>query len=435
MSRFLRRLVAAVTICVYSVQAIAASCVKVSDVCVEGPSTKIIGGFPVTRACWKYDAVFKCLTGEPTNECSYLLDQGCSQVGQTCVESDGANGCMLYDKTFQCTQVAASQKQVTDCGTQKFCSDGKCFDTGHPNDGDLGRVVATMEAAREAGTYFNPSSQSLFTGTPGQCADGYFGIKRCCKTSGGAQSNSSVFGPMLVSAAAKNGFDYLVTKASPYVYDAMFSSDVPFLMDKAVNAWSANGWSPQFNPSFSYMGFTVSTSATAPASMIGSNMAVGEGAIASAGQTNFYVYFNPTMFAFAVAVMVIQQLAACTEEEGMLGMRRGANLCSYVGSYCSVKVPILGCLETTQSYCCFNSRLARIVNEQGRAQIGKGWGAAESPQCSGFTQEEFATLDFSKIDLSEFIAEIIPRMPDTSAISAKNDAILQNKVKGYYSGK
>ena len=42
-------------------------------------------------------------------------------------------------------------------------------------------------------------------------------------------------------------------------------------------------------------------------------------------------------------------------------MKNDNRLCHSVGSYCSRKVPILGtCLETTQSYCCFNSRLAGV---------------------------------------------------------------------------
>nr|HEC1719610.1 mating pair stabilization protein [Campylobacter jejuni] len=36
-----------------------------------------------------------------------------------------------------------------------------------------------------------------------------------------------------------------------------------------------------------------------------------------------------------------------------------------------------------------------------------GWGSPKSPDYRGFTPEEFQKLDFSKIDLSEFIADII----------------------------
>ena len=55
-------------------------------------------------------------------------------------------------------------------------------------------------------------------------------------------------------------------------------------------------------------------------------------------------------------------------------------LCHGVGSYCSARLPIIRtCIETTETCCCFNSRLSRIINEQGRAQLGRGWGGARAP--------------------------------------------------------
>ncbi len=86
-------------------------------------------------------------------------------------------------------------------------------------------------------------------------------------------------------------------------------------------------------------------------------------------------------------------------------LKKGQNLCHYVGTYCS-KGEKFGCIERSESYCCFNSRLARIIQEEGRKQTGKSWGSAKNPDCSGFTLEEFETLDFEAMDLSEFEAEI-----------------------------
>jgi conjugal transfer mating pair stabilization protein TraN len=84
-----------------------------------------------------------------------------------------------------------------------------------------------------------------------------------------------------------------------------------------------------------------------------------------------------------------------------------------------IAIPIIKtCIEQTQSYCCFNSRLAKIINEQGRGQVGKTWGSGENPDCSGFTTAEFEQLDFSRIDMSEFIQEVASsvRMPDVSLL-------------------
>jgi conjugal transfer mating pair stabilization protein TraN len=99
-------------------------------------------------------------------------------------------------------------------------------------------------------------------------------------------------------------------------------------------------------------------------------------------------------------------------------MRRGQNLCVHVGTYCSSR--ILGaCITRKQSYCCFNSRLARIVNEQGRAQLGRDYGDAKSPDCSGITVDALQRLDFSRMDLSEFYAEIVAKVPDVPGLTSR----------------
>ena len=78
-------------------------------------------------------------------------------------------------------------------------------------------------------------------------------------------------------------------------------------------------------------------------------------------------------------------------------------------------------METTESYCCYNSKLAKIINEQGKPQIGKGWGDPESPSCGGFTVDEFQRVDFSRLDLSEFTADIM-----ASAVLPNADGLKQS---------
>ena len=99
-------------------------------------------------------------------------------------------------------------------------------------------------------------------------------------------------------------------------------------------------------------------------------------------------------------------------------------------SYCSMRLPIIrACIETTESYCCFNSRLARLMNEQGRAQLAKGWGGdTETPDCSGFTLTQLQSLDFSRMDLAEFYAEIAPTLPDVGTLRTR----AQQKIDTYF---
>ena len=65
------------------------------------------------------------------------------------------------------------------------------------------------------------------------------------------------------------------------------------------------------------------------------------------------------------------------------------------------------CTKRTRTFCCFNSRPSRIINEQGRAQLGTPWGSAQSPRCDGFTIDELQRLNFAAMDLTEFYADIV----------------------------
>ncbi|HBN23073.1 MAG TPA: hypothetical protein DD412_07535 [Holosporales bacterium] len=97
----------------------------------------------------------------------------------------------------------------------------------------------------------------------------------------------------------------------------------------------------------------------------------------------------------------------CSEDEKNLKKERDANKCVRVGTYCSQKEAVTKiCLTKKTSFCCFGSKLAKIVHEQGRAQLGIRWGDAKSPDCRPFSVTELQRIDFSKIDLSELYSEI-----------------------------
>lgn len=106
-------------------------------------------------------------------------------------------------------------------------------------------------------------------------------------------------------------------------------------------------------------------------------------------------------------------LMDCRNSERELARLKDEDLCHEIGSYCSKRISFIGgsaCIETKKSYCCFNSKLAKIIHEQGRPQLksfaSQTFGRASRPNCRGFTPEEFQNLDFSKIDLSEWYEEM-----------------------------
>ncbi|OJW55208.1 MAG: hypothetical protein BGO67_00435 [Alphaproteobacteria bacterium 41-28] len=99
-------------------------------------------------------------------------------------------------------------------------------------------------------------------------------------------------------------------------------------------------------------------------------------------------------------------LAHCEAEEKDLAKRQRNRLCVKVGTYCAEKLAGV-CIRKKTSYCCFPTKLARILHEQGRPQLRIGWGESKHPECRGFTIDELSRLDFDHLDLSELFAEII----------------------------
>ncbi|MFZ5759833.1 MAG: conjugal transfer protein TraN [Thermodesulfobacteriota bacterium] len=107
----------------------------------------------------------------------------------------------------------------------------------------------------------------------------------------------------------------------------------------------------------------------------------------------------------------------------------------YIGTYCKKDVLFIGCVQEAETYCLFNSKLGRIIHEQGRMQLQKfnpngNWGSARSPNCEGFTPEEFQMLDFSKMDFSEVFGDIVPlpaALMENDVQGAIND--FQNKMR------
>ncbi|WP_230354349.1 type-F conjugative transfer system mating-pair stabilization protein TraN [Lelliottia sp. WAP21] len=124
-------------------------------------------------------------------------------------------------------------------------------------------------------------------------------------------------------------------------------------------------------------------------------------------------------------------LSSCSSDEKALGKAKEKKLTVYVGEYCSKKV--LGvCLEKKRGYCQFDSKLARIVQEQGRrGQLGVGFGSGSSPDCRGITVDELQRLDFGVMNFSDFYSDLDAgsAIPEDQALLKKAQDIIAEKMK------
>jgi conjugal transfer mating pair stabilization protein TraN len=369
-------------------------CVKDAEVCIEGPETRSISGYPVYRDCWRTQSQYRCVSARTNDDCQSLQDRGCSQVGSDCLEATSEGVCMVYEQSWQCKTASGTSSTVTSCGDRRFCLEGRCFDTSHAPDPDFARAVTGLEVQRQTGQYVDPSSLEIFKGYDNRCRKKLFGLVNCCK--GGGTSGSLFSAWALISGA---GGQALGAVGSSYTYDALFAADAPDLLISGFESlFGAGGGS------------------SALAGVIAGELTV----------ESFITTLVPGPWTLAMLAIQLSGLLSCEEAEQILAMKKDNKLCHSVGSYCSIKVPLIGtCLQTTQTYCCFNSRLARIINEQGRPQVGRSWGAAKSPSCSGFTVAQLQALDFSRMDLTEFYAEIAPRLPNASQQSQWGQQVQQ----------
>ena len=122
----------------------------------------------------------------------------------------------------------------------------------------------------------------------------------------------------------------------------------------------------------------------------------------------------------------------CSNDEKLLDVQDRMGMCHKLGDYCSDKV--LGiCTSKSTAYCCFESKLSRILQEQGRPQINKPWGSAKKETCKGFTLDEFSRLDLSVMDFTEVYAEFVDaaKLPDEIETSRQ----IQERIKAYYDAK
>lgn len=356
-------------------------CERDSSNCVQPAQTRVIDNHPVFRQCWAYTNAFSCQTLQGNSDCSQPRDGSCVATGPAqCVDYDAFISppyCTAWQTSFNC-QVKDTTRQdtYTDCAGQVYQdNNGVTWDTSHPADTDLAQVTAYMEAGREAGMYMDKNTLKLFTGYDSRCKKKLFGLVNCCNKAAGL--NGAMFSNVSIAMSVLGQ----VGKAavSTYTYDALFASAAPnSVVFGFYDLWGTGLNSPLLG-------------------LLAGDVTV-EGFLAS---------LVPGPWTIAWMVLQYSGLISCDDSSKETALKRSNNLCADIGEYCSSKLPIIHtCIERTHTYCCYNSILAKLVNTQGKQQLGLGMGSAESPNCGGFSPTDFQRLDLSRMDLKEFTDQV-----------------------------
>ena len=123
-------------------------------------------------------------------------------------------------------------------------------------------------------------------------------------------------------------------------------------------------------------------------------------------------------------------LGNCSASERELAEERHAGNTHYLGRYCSKRTFFGVCIRRSRAWCVFGSKLGRILQQQGRAQLGIGWSS-----CRGLTVAEVEGIDFARLDLSEFTQDLMDgsREPSVSLPDAGDTGdAMRMRIRDFY---
>ena len=124
-------------------------------------------------------------------------------------------------------------------------------------------------------------------------------------------------------------------------------------------------------------------------------------------------------------------MANCPASEIELAKERKAGNTHYLGKYCSKRTLFGICIRHSRAWCVFGSKLGRILQQQGRSQLGIGWGS-----CRGLAVAEIESIDFARLDLSEFTENLMDgsMAPSVSLPDAGDTGpVMRTRIRDFYS--
>lgn len=397
--------------------------------------------------CWSDpDGVEHCPDnpGDLDNCAALEADPNCRRVSRQCAEAaTGRSGvCYVDQLVYDCgaTQeiTGIERTDALDCGGEIRCLGEDCVAIEPESSDDFDQAVAALHAAELVALDADCTSEgcAVFKGEALECKRAVGGIVNCCERPDGVSLGlylqlmfsvaklDSVTMSLVKAGVSNPAFGAWETLRSPLV-DTW--SAVKDAFTSAVNNITGNttavtteaakqGLITRFKQALLQQTaqWTAQTFGPQAANALFIDAGGGGVAVAADGTVVANVALNPTItvviqwvmwayLIYSIVMILIRLIWECTEDEFTLGVQRALKACHRVGSYCRKSV-FGACIESRDSYCCFNSPLSRILNEQLRGPAGLGgYGRAKNPNCAGIPVAALAEVDWSRVDLSEWL--------------------------------
>lgn len=427
--------------------------------CVKGRATYQTKPYGQGEFCWTdMDGHEQCKTVDSSNDlkpgsdsCAAMKQKEgageCRYDGRFPVEDgEGSTGYQyVWEHRYTCTK---EEHTVTTTElTPKYVCEGivrclgtECMDPNRQSSSDFGKAAAMLQALQQIGqdvtcdvsTGGDMSLCRVFSGEASTCKMALGGYVDCCESPGGVSLSDYIL--MLKSTSRID--NYLMNSSSMEAVKGSYSAlrnpvvDSVNYVKKAFTEQLDNlSGSVPSGVGGAFDGATAAMNGFKQAIMSGANDFIAEQFGAEIASMFFEVGAEGVVglagpFAAALSVvgliytiysvgkLLVNIVWQCSEDELALGIDVELYKTRFIGSYCAKKT-VIGCVERRKSYCTFSSPLTRIINEQARPQLERGWGSPKAPDCSGITLAELERLDWNQIDLTEWmdILAITDNMP------------------------
>ncbi len=367
-------------------------------------------------------------------------DPHCGFIKSECVAgAQGASGtCYVFTDTYDCgfdSQVATLTTRSTyRCPGPVRCMGGECVVQQPEQNPDFARAAAALQAAQAIAADMNCGDLSghngvteacrIFTGEAMECKKAVGGIVNCCERPSGVSladyitlvmatlkldgAITSWNATSTAGQALKGAWETLRqpiaqtwdTVTQPFTSAAESITGEASLMQAMINS-AAEAVGELFGAGAQSALFTCTANCVAGPSGAYVSGTFQLAGWAAAAMTVLQVILWAYMI-YQIAMILIQIIWKCEKDEFALGAKRELKTCHAVGSYCATQV-VGQCIEKREAYCCFSSPLSRILQEQIRPQLGRGWGDAEDPDCEGIAVGDLEKVDWNRVNLDEWL--------------------------------
>jgi len=460
------------------------NCTLVSRTCVDHTS-RFIAGQWVWRSCWRWRDKYDC-AGSVVDTCQPYVNRGCAQIGSVCTSRMSSGACRVFTFTYRCLESRGSafdtctpwRKPACHQISQQNCNLAWCVNIrnggGAATQHAYSCLVHKGSNSNTCAAYASRGCQQLFAQTtvthqppkitithktyhcldrPGAAFNNCQSfISKGCKQNRttttyqppGGVTHTNTYRCLDRPGAAFNNCQSFISKGCKQIGSSCIyhkPSGVCGTLDKTFKCLSKKGTSTTrkicksamcVNGNCFNMNSPPSTDFLPAVAKLNIATAAGKSLSASGGVSIFKgtaQHCNKTIFGLKNCCKHTPS-KSCPASAIALDNTRQARQGIFIGTFCANKAVFGACLRKQEVWCAFPSKLARIIQKAGRAQLGISWGVPKGPNCRGFTPLELQRIDFSKIDLSELYADILAKMKPMQAGSLGNR--LSGHIKNYF---